>query len=116
MRAAAPAARGLVRCNRMLGGATSPTLLGRRRTTHYYRPTAGARERHAIASEGLVDQARDLRASECGCALHVNPACLAGPLQQFPRVRQFLTLIEVQLHAVRARADCKNSVVPALVR
>src|SRR5262245_63339986 len=97
----------------MLGGAT---LLGRCRTTHYYRPTAGARERHAIASEGLVDQAHDLRTSECGRALHFNPARLAGPLQQFRRIRQFLALIEVQLNAVRVSADCKNALVPALVR
>src|SRR5262245_28931464 len=87
----------------VLGGA--PTLLGRCRTNDH-RPAAGALERHAIASDGLVDQARDLRASECGRALQVNRARLvAGPLQQFHRIRQFLTTIEVQPDAVRARAD-----------
>src|SRR5438093_5816470 len=115
MRAAARAPAALSGCNRMLGGATPPTLLGRCRTNDH-RPATGARERHAIASDGLVDQARDLRTSECGRALQVNPACLAGPLQQFRRIRQFLTTIEVQLNAVRARADCKNALVPALVR
>src|SRR5580693_197874 len=55
-------------CNRMLGGATPPTLFGRCRTNDH-RPAAGLRERHAIASEGLVDQARDLRTSDCGRAL-----------------------------------------------
>ena len=39
------------------------------------------RERDAIASDGLVDQARDLRTSECGRALHENPARLGGALQ-----------------------------------
>jgi hypothetical protein len=54
--------------------------------TNDHRPAAGERERHAIASDGLVDQARDLRTSECGRALHVNRARLAaGPLQQFRR-------------------------------
>src|SRR6516162_8140341 len=95
--------------DRMLGGATLPTLLGRCRTTHYYRPTAGARERHTIASEGLVDQAHHLRTSECGRALHVNPARLAGPLQQFRRILHFLTTAEVQLNAVRVRADCQSA-------
>src|SRR5262249_2546007 len=57
-----------------LGGAT---LLGRCRTNDH-RPATGARERHAIASDGLVDQARDLRTSECGRALHVNEAHLVG--------------------------------------
>ena len=109
-------ARSLVRCNRMLAGATPPTLLGRCRTNDH-RPAAGARERHAIASDGLVDQARDRRTSERGRALHVNPARLvAGPLQQFLRIRQFLSTIEVQPNAVRARADRKNALVPALVR
>src|SRR5438034_24525 len=98
-----------------LAGVTPPTLLGRCRTNDY-RPAAGARERHAIASDGLVDQARDFRTSECGRALHVNPARLAGPLQQFRRIGQFLALIEVQLDAVRSRADGKNAFVPALVR
>src|SRR5262245_23549092 len=108
--------RGLVRRNRMSGGATPPTLLGRCRTNDH-RPATGARERHAIASDGLVDQARDLRTNECGRALHVNEAHLAGgPLQQFRRIRQFLTTIEVQPDAVRARADCKNALVPAPVR
>src|SRR5580692_12156480 len=98
-----------------LGGAP-PTLLGRCRTNDH-RPAAGARERHAIASEGFVDQARDLRTSDCGSALQVHRARLvAGPLQQFLRIRQFLTLIEVQLNAVRAAADCKNALVPVLVR
>src|SRR5947209_11992549 len=96
-----------------LGGAT---LLGRFRTNDH-RPAAGVRERHAIASHGLVDQARDLRTSECGRALQVNRARLvAGPLQQLGRIRQFLTTIEVQPNAVRARADCKNTLVPVLVR
>src|SRR5947209_16675478 len=95
-----------------LGGAT---LLGRFRTNDH-RPAAGVRERHAIASNGLVDQARDLRTSECGRALQVNPACLAGPLQQFRRIRQILTLIEVQLNGVRASTDCQNALVPVLVR
>src|ERR1700724_31298 len=109
-------ARGLVRCNRMLGGATPPTLLGRCRTNDHP-PAAGARERYGIASDGLVDQARDLRTSECGRALHVNQASLlAGPPQQFRRIRQFLTTIEVQLNAVRARPDCENALVPVLVR
>src|SRR5262245_13636210 len=109
-------ARGLVRCNRMLGGATPPTLLGRCRTNDH-RPATGTRERHAISSDGLVDQAHDLRTSECGRALQVNRAHLvAGPLQQFRRIRQFLTTIEVQPNAVRARADAKNALVPALVR
>ena len=40
----AQGARGLVRCNRMLGGATPPTLLGRCRTNDH-RPAAGERER-----------------------------------------------------------------------
>src|SRR5579859_3268913 len=98
-----------------LGGAP-PTLFGRCRTNDH-RPAAGARERHAIASEGFVDQARDLRTSECGRALHVNRARLvAGPLQQFFRIRQFLTTIEVQLNALRVRADSKNALVPVLVR
>src|SRR5207253_10542220 len=66
-------ARGLVRCNRILGGATPPTLLGRCRTNDH-RPATGARERHAIVSDRLLDQARDLRTSECGRALQVNPA------------------------------------------
>src|SRR5437660_5664605 len=93
-------ARGLVRCNRMLGGTPPPTLLGRCRTNDH-RPATGARERHAIASDGLVDQTHDLRTSECGRALHLNRAHLAtGPLQQFLRIRQFLALIEVQLDAV----------------
>src|SRR5437660_1120588 len=74
-----------------LGGAT---LLGRCRTNDH-RPATGARERHAIVSDGLFDQARDLRTSECGRALHVNRAHLVGgPLQQFRRIRQFLTTIE----------------------
>src|SRR5206468_12052934 len=109
-------ARGLVRCSRMLVGATPPTLLGRWRTNDH-RPAAGAGERHAIASDGLVDQTRDRRTSECGRALQVNRARqIAGPLQQFRRIRQFLTTIEVEPNAVRARADCKNALVPALVR
>src|SRR5882672_2617870 len=103
-------------CNRMLCKATPPTLLGCCRTDDH-RPAASELERHTIASDGLVDQARDLRTSECGRALHVNPARLgAGPLQQFRRIRQFLTTIEVQLNAVRARADCQNALVPVLVR
>src|SRR5207302_2660946 len=53
-----------------LGGAT---LLGRCRTNDH-RPAAGARERHAIASDGLIDQARDLLPTEGGRALHLNPA------------------------------------------
>src|SRR5271157_1934416 len=48
-------ARGIVRCNRMLGWATPPTLLGRCRTNDH-RPATGGRERHDIASDGLVDQ------------------------------------------------------------
>src|SRR5262249_34798847 len=100
----------------MLGRATPLTLLGRCRRTHDHRPAAGLRERHAIASDGLVDQARDLRTSECGRALQVNPACLAGPLQQFLRIRQFLTMSEVQPDVVCARTDCKNALVPVLVR
>src|SRR5437588_10816902 len=64
-----------------LGGATPPTQLGRCRTNDH-RSASGERERHAIVSDGLLDQARDLRTSECGRALQVNPACLAGPLQQ----------------------------------
>src|SRR5215469_13929212 len=100
----------------MLGGATPPTLLGRCRTNDH-RPAAGARERHGIASDGLVDQARDFRTSEGGRALDVNRSHLAaGPLQQFRRIRQFLTTIEEQLDAVRARANSKNALVPALVR
>src|SRR5438067_1081602 len=95
-----------------LGGAT---LLGRCRTNDH-RAAAGARERHAIVSDGLVDQARELRTSECGRALHVNPTRLAGSLQQFRRIRQILTLIEVQLNGVRAGADCKNALVPVLAR
>src|ERR1700676_4581294 len=99
----------------MLGGATRPTLLGRCRTNDH-RPAAGELERHAIASDGLVDQARDLRTSEGGRALHVNRARLfAGPLQQFLSIPQFLTLIEVQLNAGRAVVDCKNALVPVLV-
>src|ERR1051325_5021682 len=93
----------------LLGGATPPTLLGRDRTNDH-RPAAGVCKRHAIASDGLVDQARDRRISECGRALQVNPArLLAGPPQQFRRIRQSLTTIEVQPDAVRARADCKNA-------
>src|SRR5262245_57130080 len=100
----------------MLGGATTPTRLGRCRA-NAHRPATAPRERRAIASDGLVDQARDLRTSERGRALHVNRARLvAGPLQQFRRIRQFLTTIEVQLNAIRVRADCKNALVPALVR
>src|SRR4051795_11027025 len=83
----------------VLGGATP--LLGRCRTDDH-RPASGGRERHAIASNGLVDQPRDLRARECGRALHVNPARLAGPVQQFRRIRQFLALVEIQPHAIRA--------------
>jgi hypothetical protein len=64
-------ARGLVRFNRMLGGARPPTLLSRCRTNDH-RPAAGARERHGIARDGLVDQAHDLRTSECGHAPQVN--------------------------------------------
>src|SRR5437773_1018415 len=70
-------ARGLVRCNRILSGA-APTTLRCRTIDHRPAPPAGAGERHAIASDGLVDQARDRRTSECGCALHVNPARLAA--------------------------------------
>src|SRR5881396_193891 len=99
----------------MLGG-TPPTLLGRCRTNDH-RPAASARERHAIASDGLVDQARDCRTSECGRALQVNRAHLAaGPPQQFLRIRQFLTTIEVELNAVCVRADGKNALVPLLAR
>jgi dihydrofolate reductase len=99
----------------MLGGARPPTLLGRCRTNDH-RPATGARERHAIESDGLVDQARDLRTSERGRALHVNRTALAtGPLQQFRRIRQFLSMIEEQLNAVRARADSKNALVPVIV-
>src|SRR4029079_6560599 len=43
-----------------LVGTRPPTRLGRCRTNDH-RPAAGVRERHAIASDGLVDQARDLR-------------------------------------------------------
>ena len=104
---------GLVSCNRLLGGATP---LGRCRTNDH-RPATVARKRHEIASDGLVDQARHFRTSECGRALNVNRARLfAGPLQQFRRIRQFLSTIEVQLNAIRTRADCKNSLVPTLVR
>jgi hypothetical protein len=107
-------ARGLVRCNRMLVGATP--LLGRGRTNDH-RPAAGAREGHGIASDGLVDQTRYLCASECGRAFQVNPArLLAGPLQQFRRIRQFLTMIQVKPNAICARVDYKNTLVPALVR
>src|ERR1700686_2121467 len=98
----------------MLGGATPPRLLGRCRTNDH-RTATGVCERHAIASDGLVDQARDLRTSECGRALHVNRAHLAaGPLQQFLRIWQFLTTTEEQLDAVRVRADSKNALVPVL--
>src|SRR5262249_34574077 len=98
------------------GGATLPTLLGRCRTNDH-RPAAGGLERHGIASDGLVDQARDLRTSECGRALHVNRAALAaGPPQQFRRIGQFLTTLEDQLNGVPARADSKNALVPVLVR
>src|SRR5260370_33346752 len=98
----------------MLGGATPPTLRCR---TNDHRPAAGERKRHAIASDGLVDQARDRRTSECGRALQVNPTrLLTGPPQQFRRIRQSLTTIEVQPNAVRARVDCNNTPVPALVR
>src|SRR5437764_11880301 len=91
-------------CSALLGGATPPTLLGRYRTNDH-RPATGARKRHAIASDGLVDQARDLRTSECGRALQLNPArLLAGPPQQFRRIRQSLATIQVQPNAVRARA------------
>src|SRR5262249_15825239 len=108
--------RGPVRCNRMLAGGPLPPLLGPCPPNNH-RPGAGARERHLIASDGLVDQAPDLWTSECGRALHINRARLAaGPLQQFRRIRQFLTAIEVQLDAVRARADCQNTLVPVLVR
>src|SRR5258706_412704 len=72
-----------------LGGATPPTLLGRRRTNNH-RSAAGGRERHGVAGRGLVDQARGLRPRECGRALPVNPARLAGPLQQFPRIGEWL--------------------------
>src|SRR5262245_12831226 len=99
-----------------LGGATPPTLFGRCRRTHDHRPAAGDCERHLTASEGLVDQAHDLRTSECGRALHVNPARLAGPLQQFRRIPHFLATSEVQLDAVRVRADSKNALVPAPAR
>ena len=99
----------------MLAGPTLPTFL-RRCQTNDYRPASSARKRHAIASEGLVDQARDRRTSECGRALHENPARVGGPLQQFFRVRQSFALIEVQLHAVRACANGKNALVPMLVR
>src|SRR5262245_33661583 len=95
-----------------LGGAT---LLGRCRTNDH-RSMSGARERHAIASDGLFNEVRDLRTSKCGRAFHVNPARLGGPLQQFLGIRQFLTTAEVQPDAVRVRADCKNALVPALVR
>src|SRR5690349_25022491 len=61
------------------GGA--PTLLGRCRTNDHGSAT-GARERHAIASHRLVEEARDLRTSECGRALQVDPAHHGGPLQQ----------------------------------
>src|SRR5205807_7066300 len=91
-----------------LGGATPPTLLRRCRTNDH-RPAAGERERHGIASDGLVDQAHDLRTSECGRALQVNPTRLAGSLQQFRRIRQILSLIKVQLNGVRAAADGKNA-------
>src|SRR5262245_28609271 len=78
-------------CNRMLGGASPPTLLGRCRTNDY-RPAAGGRERHATACDRLVDQARDFRTSDCGRALQVNPARLVSrALQQFRSIRQFLT-------------------------
>src|SRR5260370_7098833 len=80
-------ARSLVRCNRMLGGAPPPTLLGQCRTNDH-RPAAGALERHAIASDGLVDPAPDLRTTGCGRALPVNRTLLvAGPLHQFPSLR-----------------------------
>src|SRR5260370_33589469 len=85
-------ARGLVRCNRMLGGATPPTLRCR---TIDHRPAAGAREGHAIASPGLGDQARDRPTSERGSALHVNPARLAAvPLPPLLRIRATLTTID----------------------
>src|SRR5580704_6065598 len=94
----------------------APTTTLRCRTIDH-RPPAGGRERHVIASDGLVDQARDRRTSECGCALHVNPARLpAGTLQQLLRIRQPLSTIEVEPNAVRAPADDKNALVPALAR
>jgi hypothetical protein len=62
-------------------GATPLTRLDRFRTNNH-RPAAGAGRRDAIASDRLVDQARDLRTSECRRALQVNPARLgAGPPQ-----------------------------------
>src|SRR5262245_57124454 len=63
----------------VLGGATPRTFLGRGRTNDH-RPATVGREGHGIVSDGLVDQARDLRASECGRALQVNKARMfAGP-------------------------------------
>src|SRR5260370_54869 len=98
----------------MSGGATPTTLRCR---TIDHRPAAGGRERHTVASDGLVDQARDRRASKRGSALHVNPARLAaGPLHQLLRIRQPLTTIEIEPNAVRAPADGKNALVPALAR
>src|SRR5205814_764444 len=91
-----------------VGALGRATLLGRCRTNDH-RPATGARERHAIASDGLLDQPRDLRTSECGRALQVNPTRLAGSLQQFRRIRQILALIEVQLNGVRASADCQHA-------
>src|SRR5438876_9759316 len=67
--------------SRPLGGATP---LGRCRTNDT-RPATGARERHAIASDGLVDQARDLRTSKCGRARQViiERVWLADPCNSF---------------------------------
>src|SRR5207249_9772952 len=53
-----------------VGALGRATPLGRCRTNDH-RPAAGVRERHAIAGDGLLDQARDLRTSECGRALQV---------------------------------------------
>ena len=78
---------------------------------------AASAARRALGNDALArNQARDVWTSERGRALQLNPARLAGPPQQLRRIRQFLTTIEVQLDAVRIRADCKNALVPAFAR
>lgn len=97
---------------RASGGPTPSAL--RWRSIDHCSP-ASARERYGTASDRLVDKAFDRRMRECGCALRVNPACLAtGTLQQLLRIRQPLASIEVEPNAVRAPADRKNALVPSL--
>src|SRR3954454_16372169 len=77
------------------GGATPPlTLLGRYRTNDHW-PAAGARERDAVASDGLFDEARDRRTGERGRALQENPSRVGGSAQQLLGIRQSLALVEV---------------------